>query len=146
MRCAIKWHIVDRFMGGVRAQVEKGMVLVIEDEPLVRELIEEALNDVGYRAIGIGSGGEAMLLLDHPPEGIDALICDIRLGGGISGWVVARHARTMMPDVGVIYISGDGGLDWEAEAVPGSCFVRKPFSGRVIVTAITTLPPPSTAE
>ena len=122
------------------------MVLVIEDEPLVRELIEEALTDVGYRAIGIGSGGEAMLLLDHPPEGIDALICDIRLGGGISGWVVARHAREMMPHVSVIYISGDGGLDWEKEAVPGSQFIRKPFGGRDIVAALAKLTPRTTAE
>lgn len=126
--------------------MEKGLVLVIEDEPLVRELIEEALSDAGYRTAGIGSGGEAMLLLDHPPEDIEAMICDIRLGGGISGWVVARHAREMMPEVGVIYISGDSAIDWKAEAVPNGRFIPKPFTGRDIVTAIAALPRPGAAN
>jgi len=129
--------MVRSLRGGAQGHVDKGMVLVIEDEPIIRDMIEDALSQAGFRGIGIGSGGEAMLLLDHPPEGIVALICDIRLGGGISGWVVARHARMMMPDTGVVYVSGDAGIDWRREAVPGAAFLSKPFSGRDIVAAVT---------
>ena len=116
--------------------MHRGAILVVEDEPVIRDLIEAVLSDAGYCVAGAGSGDEAMLLLGPPTPGLIGMICDIRLGGGISGWAVARHARAIMPGMGVVYISGDSQIDWKAHAVPGGRFLVKPFNGRDVIAMI----------
>ena len=116
--------------------MQKGAILVVEDEPVIRDLIEAVLSDAGYCVAGAGNGDEAMLLLDAPAPCLVGMICDIRLGGGISGWAVARRARAIMPAVGAVYISGDSQIDWKAHAVPGGRFLVKPFNGRDVVAMI----------
>jgi CheY-like chemotaxis protein len=111
-------------------------LLVVEDDALVRSALEEILNDAGYSVAAAASGTEAMNLLDstHPYA---ALVTDIRLGD-LTGWDVARRARQILPDIPVIYISGDSGADRKTFGVDPSTFVQKPFRADEIVAAIKT--------
>ncbi len=82
-------------------------VLLVEDDGPVRDTIAEVLAGEGLRVTALASG-EALLellpTLDAPPA---ALILDVRLGNGVSGFEAARLARERLGEVPVIYVSGD---------------------------------------
>ena len=116
------------------------MILVAEDERVVRELLGVALEDDGYSVLLAASGEEAVALLDEHNEA-RGVITDVRLGGKrkLTGWDVARHARELNPDIAVVYMSGDSAVDWTAQGVPKSVMVAKPFAMSQITTAVATL-------
>jgi DNA-binding response OmpR family regulator len=115
------------------------VLLLVEDETLPHDIIEEGLSDAGFELVIKGSGREAIAELDANASRFRAVLTDIRLGEGPSGWEVGRHARHLVPDMPVIYLSGDSAIDWSAEGVPESVMVKKPFVLAQLVTAITTL-------
>jgi FixJ family two-component response regulator len=58
-----------------------------------------------------------------------AVILDVNLGSGTTGFDVARFARQVVPDLPVIYVSGDADrVSFETFGVPGSEFLEKPFA------------------
>lgn len=67
------------------------------------------------------------------------MLTDIQLGRGPDGWEVARHARELVPEMPVVYISGDSAHEWTARGVPDSIMVSKPFVDAQIITAVSTL-------
>ena len=116
------------------------LILVVEDEPNVRELVKEQLEDDGYKVLEAESGQQAFRLLDEHRQ-TRGLITDIRLGGKDepTGWDVARHARELNPDIAVVYVSADSGVDWTVNGVPKSTLVVKPFVTSQISTALANL-------
>jgi CheY-like chemotaxis protein len=72
------------------------IVLVVEDEWIVRATIVDYLYANGCHVIGAGSGEEAVAL-------IDVLFTDIRLGGPLNGWDIAEIFRDHFPDLRVLY-------------------------------------------
>jgi len=116
------------------------LILVVEDEPNVRELVKEQLEDDGYNVLEAESGQQAFRLLDEHRQA-RGLITDIRLGGKDepTGWDVARHARELNPDIAVVYMSADSGVDWTVNGVPKSTLVVKPFVTSQISTALANL-------
>jgi DNA-binding response OmpR family regulator len=122
------------------------LILVVEDEPLIQSLIEEALSEGGFDMVIAASGEEAMSLLDGNKE-YRALVTDISLDGKIEGWEVARHARKIDAEFPVLYMSGASTADWAANGVPNSIMLAKPFAPAQLVTAISNLlnaAPPTT--
>jgi len=123
------------------------LVLVVEDDPLIRLLVEDTLSDGGFQAEIAPSAERAMTLLDAPAAPYRALLTDIDLGSGKpTGWDVARHARTQFPTLPVVYITGNSAADWASMGVPNSVLVMKPFAPAQLVTAVSQLlnavPPP----
>ena len=116
------------------------LILVVEDETLVRELLQAELEDGGYKVIEAESGEEAVAWLGKH-KNARGLVADVRLGGKreLTGWDVARHAREINPDIAVVYMSGDSGADWAAQGVPKSVMIVKPFAMSQISTALATL-------
>ena len=96
------------------------IILVVEDEPLIQGLIEEALSDGGFNTAIVASGEEALTLLNGHKDKYRALVTDISLDGKIEGWEVARHAREIDPEFPVIYMSGASVDDWGSKGVPNS--------------------------
>ena len=78
---------------GVKALV----VLVVEDDFVVRYGIANALREAGYAVIESGSGEEAIALFRSNAP-IDVIFTDINLGGSVSGWEVAERFRIGRPD------------------------------------------------
>jgi CheY-like chemotaxis protein len=116
------------------------LVLIVEDERVIRELLGVALEDSGYSTLLASSGEEAVDLLDKHREA-RGVITDVRLGGTrkLTGWDVARRARELNPDIAIVYMSGDSGIDWTAQGVPKSVMVVKPFAMSQITTAVANL-------
>jgi CheY-like chemotaxis protein len=81
------------------------VVLVVEDEFLVRYNIACSLQEAGYLVVEAGSGEDAIALCNSE-ESIDVLFTDVNLGGSASGWDVAECFRAARPDVPVVYTSG----------------------------------------
>jgi len=108
-------------------------VLVVEDEPDLRELLVEHLIDAGFDVVDTDIGHAAMSIIDSGRP-IDVLFTDIRLPGSLDGWQIAQHARDIYPDVHVIYASAYSG-DFAAQ-LPNSLYVKKPYSPLAIVVEI----------
>jgi CheY-like chemotaxis protein len=115
------------------------IILVVEDEPLIQGLIEEALSDGGFNTAIVASGEEALTLLNGHKDKYRALVTDISLSGKIEGWEVARHVREIDPEYPVIYTSGASAADWASKGVPNSLILAKPFAPAQLVTAISNL-------
>lgn len=115
------------------------MILVVEDDPLIRILIEEALSDGGYEPAIVASGEEAMTLLRGNRALYRALVSDINLTGTLDGWEVARQAREIDPAFPIIYMTGASAQQWASHGVPNSILLSKPFAQAQLVTAISQL-------
>jgi DNA-binding response OmpR family regulator len=114
-------------------------VLLVEDEALILEIVQEALEQAGFDVRSAPSG---FVALEHLSEGVAelaGLVTDIRLGEGPNGWDLARHARRGRPDLPVIYMTADSAGDWPVEGVPRSQVVQKPFAVGQIVTALSAM-------
>lgn len=115
------------------------LVLVVEDDPLIQTLIDEALRDGGYEPAIVASGEEAVTLLQGNRQHYRALVSDINLKGTIDGWDVARQAREIDPSFPIIYMTGAAAEQWASHGVPNSILLSKPFAPAQLVTAISQL-------
>ena len=79
-------------------------ILVVEDDPFVREMALAGLEEAGFEVIEAGSGDDALRLL-QAGIAFDALLTDIRLPGA-NGRAVARAYRERFPDLPVLYVTG----------------------------------------
>lgn len=104
-------------------------VLVVDDEPTVRMLITEVLEDLGYTALQAADGAGGLQLLQSNPQ-IDLLVTDVGLPGGINGRQVADAGRTLRPDLKVLFITGyaHNAEAWAAQLETGMHLLTKPFS------------------
>lgn len=112
-------------------------LLLVEDELLIRVSLADALEDAGYAVTESGSGEDAIAQLERFT--FAAVITDIRLGTGPSGWDVARSARQRHPSMAVVYMTGDSAADWASQGVPSSVMVQKPFAMAQLITAVSSL-------
>ena len=81
------------------------VVLLVEDEPTVLEVAQAMLVDAGFRVIPASDAGDALTAL-HSGAAIDALVCDVVLPGGASGFDIAREACRIRPGLRAILVSG----------------------------------------
>ncbi len=119
--------------------MQSAPLLLVEDEDVVRSLLEETLRDAGFELKIAGNGVDAIAILESESETVRGLITDINLGSGPSGWEVAKRAREFIPDLPVVYVSGADAEKWPSHGVPNSTLVAKPFAPAQIVTAISAL-------
>jgi signal transduction histidine kinase/CheY-like chemotaxis protein len=104
-------------------------ILVVEDDPDVRNHTKEILGDLGYRTFEAGTGRAALQILSAHPE-IKLLFTDVGLPGGMNGRELADEARRLSADIKVLMTTGyarnaivhDGKLD------PGVQLITKPFT------------------
>lgn len=115
------------------------IVLVIEDDPEIQAVLEDALRDGGFEPAIAGSGEEAVTLLKAFQTEYRALVTDIRLLGRIDGWRVARAAREVNPAFPVVYISGAASDQWPVQGVPNSLLLTKPFAPAQLIAAVAQL-------
>lgn len=124
-------------------------ILLVEDEPAVREATRRLLEKAGYTVAVAAAGHEAVTQAMEP---FDVLLTDILMPGGMNGRDVARAVRRQQPRIAVLYMTGHSddvlenvGIDEdEGEAL----VVRKPFTEaellRAVRVAITRTPEPAT--
>jgi CheY-like chemotaxis protein len=103
-------------------------VLVVDDEPIVRMLITDVLEELGYVAIDAPDGiaGLKVLESDRP---IDLLITDVGLPGGMNGRQLADAGLALRPDLKVLFITGyaENAAVGSGQLKPGMHVMTKPF-------------------
>jgi PAS domain S-box-containing protein len=123
--------------------VRGATVLLVEDEPDLRAHSAEALRDIGCRVIEAADGPAALNALRdalrHDGAGIEMLVSDIGLPGGLNGQQLADAARDMLPDLPVLLVTGYSG-DLENPAVPaGVAYLQKPFALEVLAERVRAM-------
>jgi DNA-binding NtrC family response regulator len=111
----------------MKVMTQGAYVMVVEDHRTTREMLIEDLSGHGYDAQGFESFDQAWnQLVERVP---DAVILDLRLGSQ-SGMDLLRHIRMQYPDVGVIMVTGHGGVEDAEQAGQLGCynFFLKPFN------------------
>lgn len=114
------------------------MVLVVEDEALIRMELETILQETGFESKAASTGRGAIDILENT-QNIRAIVTDVNLGSSVNGWEVARRARELIPELPVVYATSVSAAEWSANGVPGSILVIKPYVSAQIVTAVTQL-------
>jgi two-component system, cell cycle sensor histidine kinase and response regulator CckA len=114
-----------------------GVVLLVEDEPAVREFARRALETAGYTVLSTSSGKEALRTSERWSEQIDVLLTDVVMGD-MNGPDVCKAMRVKRPALGVIYMSGFARdiLD-RRDTTAYDAFVAKPFSADALARAVS---------
>ena len=68
-----------------------------------------------------------------------ALLTDVDLGDGISGWELARQIREITPGFPVVYMTSASAPDWQSQGVDGSVLIQKPFAPAQLAAAVSQL-------
>jgi PAS domain S-box-containing protein len=102
-------------------------VLVVEDEPVVRSVIVEMLQDEGYRVLEAVDGPSGLRVLRDTPQ-IDLLVTDVGLPG-MNGRQLADQARETRPELKILFITGYAESVAMAKGflLPGMEMITKPF-------------------
>ena len=115
---------------------DRDVILLVEDEPLVRDSIVLDLEDAGFEVMTAENGDDASYILPKMQR-IDLLLTDIRMPGRINGWHLAEMARCRRPNLPIIYTSAFP--PQLASKVEGSVFLAKPYRVDEILNAIEDL-------
>lgn len=118
-------------------------ILVVEDEPSVRELARTALEQGGYRVLEAADANHALQVWREAAAQIAVLITDMVLPNGMGGGKLAQLLRERDPQLQVICISGYGSEtlkeDMPTSLAPGVNFLSKPFDPNALLKAVKTL-------
>lgn len=88
------------------AAPENATILLVEDEPLLRAIDIQILEEAGYEVIAAASGPEAIKTWQTRSGDIDLLFTDMQMPGGISGRNLAKELRRWKPELRVLFTSG----------------------------------------
>jgi CheY-like chemotaxis protein len=118
-------------------------VLVVEDEDEVCGLISDILEGAGFDSHCVSNDRAAYTAL-AAVQRYSAVLVDVNLGEGTTGFDVARFARQMNPRLPVIYVSGAASSgSFKAFGVPDSRFLQKPFTADELVATLMALVDPA---
>ena len=114
--------------------VEMPIVLVVEDETLIRELVTEELEEAGYFVVIASNADQAIAILEARQD-IHLVFTDIDMPGSMDGLKLAAAVRDRWPPVHIIITTGKvRPLEIPANAL----FIPKPYVGENVVEAMRT--------
>ncbi|MGH3258081.1 MAG: PAS domain S-box protein [Streptosporangiaceae bacterium] len=113
------------------------IVLVVEDEPALREVTRRILADNGYQVTAVASGPQALVALTHRLDHIDVLLTDIVMPQ-MQGKELAAKILALHPGTRVVFMSGytQGLLSAQGVLEPGNQLIEKPFSEATLLAKL----------
>jgi len=124
---------------GVRGAEAAGTVLLIEDEPVVRELVLDVLSELGLAALSASDGSAALKILRSDAR-IDLVVTDVGLPG-MNGRALADAAREIRPELKFLFITGyaENAALSRGFFSPGMAMLTKPFAVDALTARIRDL-------
>jgi two-component system, response regulator PdtaR len=113
------------------------VVLIVEDDPLLRMLAVEVVAEAGFVALEAGDADEAVSLRESRPD-IFLLFTDIDMPGSMDGLKLAHAVRDCWPPVKILIVSGKVQVH-SSELPSNSCFVGKPYETAAMVAKLRSL-------
>lgn len=101
------------------------LILVVEDEPLVRMDLSDFLRDAGFDVLEAGNGDEAVRILELHDE-VRLVVTDVDMPGSMDGLKLARAVADRWPPVRIIVVSGHRLVE-RGDIPDGSLFFPKPY-------------------
>lgn len=101
------------------------VVLIVEDEPIVRMSISDALLQASFQVLASSNGTEALELIAKHPH-ILAVVSDLAMPGSIDGYELAREVHRRWPHIGLVLVSGQM-EPLKLHFPQGAFFLPKPF-------------------
>lgn len=117
-----------------REVLKRPVVLLVEDEPLVRLTEVEILRDAEFWVLEAQDADEAFAQLKKRPD-IRAVLTDVNMPGSIDGFEFARLVRQGWPDVGVLVISGKSSPG-SSDLPDNAFFLQKPVLPSTLIEAL----------
>lgn len=124
----------------VAASVAKRSALVTDDQPGIRKLVRRVLEGMGFAVDEVGSGEEAIALLERRGEAVTLLVTDMQMDG-MTGRDLADRVRYHYPSTRILFISGytdDPGVQ-SGTLQDGTAFLEKPFDPGQLKAAVAGL-------
>ncbi len=114
-------------------------VLVVDDEPNIRMLIVDVLEELGYTAVEVGDGLAGLKVLQSDLR-VDLLVTDVGMPG-MNGRQLADAGRALRPDLRVLYITGyaEAAVVSHGHLEPGMAVITKPFALDAVANRIKAL-------
>ncbi len=125
---------------GMEAMTARGeTVLVVEDEPRVRRLTVQRLQDLGYTILEAADGPQALRVLELRSD-IDLVFTDIILPNGLTGADVARYVHENRPGIKVLFTSGYAEPDLVKQGLAkGAFWLKKPYTAASLARTLRTI-------
>ncbi len=119
----------------------QGRILLMDDEPVVRETAQRMLLLAGYDVVTATDGGEALAAYEQATEEsrpFDLVLLDLTVRGGESGLQTLKRLRACDPESVVILSSGyhDEGMVARARALGCATFIQKPYLGYELLSRV----------
>ena len=124
-------------MNGTPAGKPTPVVLVVEDEPLLRMLAVAVLEEAGFLAIEARDADEAAVLLESRAD-IALLFTDIDMPGSMDGLKLAHAVRIRWPPIKILVVSGKQRLQ-SSDLPSNSRFLRKPYQASALVEELRSM-------
>jgi CheY-like chemotaxis protein len=120
------------------AQRGNETVLVVEDEPALRNLVRGTLQRQGYQVFTAGSGVEALNAWSARMHSIDLLLTDLVMPDGLTGWELARRLQAQHPGLKIIFMTGYSAEMNQQNAAERNKFriLNKPFGHHALADAV----------
>jgi two-component system, response regulator PdtaR len=115
-----------------KASPDVAVVLIVENEALIRMNAVQMVEDAGYSALEASSADDAIEILDRRRD-VGAVFTDIIMSGSRSGLKLAHAIRLRWPPVHLIVTSG---LPAELEMPSGAHFIRKPYENARVIALL----------
>ncbi len=129
---------VEKAQEDILPPVSTGRILLVEDDPDVREIPVAILEHEGIEVTAVGTAKEALLLLGDDSGTFDLLFTDIVLPGGMNGIELAKTATQLSPGLKVLYASGytERFVNPEDGLKLGENLLRKPYQKRDLLKCV----------
>jgi len=122
------------------AEVRGGQetILVVEDEPVLRDLAHVILEERGYNILEASSGRDALTVWERHKESIDLVLTDMVMPEGISGLDLANRLLGAKPDLKLVFASGYSMDDLDPALVRDrqAIFLQKPYTALTLAKAV----------
>jgi len=132
---------LSKLTGGTGNSLPVGeeMILVVEDEPAVRQIVTELLERQGYSVITAVNGEDALRLIENNEiaSEVDLLLTDIVMPR-LTGTALADKVKSRFPQMKIVFMSGyaDESLANSGTMEPGTTFIQKPFTMDILARKI----------
>jgi len=105
-------------------------ILVVEDEPVLRDMAHLILQDCGYQVLEAASGAEALQLWERQSDAINLVVTDVVMPGGMSGRELAVKLMAARPRLKIIFTSGYNVEETNTDFFRrgGAIFLQKPYT------------------
>jgi two-component system, response regulator PdtaR len=113
------------------------VILIVEDELLIRMDSAEAIENAGFEVIQAGNADEAIVILTTRPD-IHVVFTDIQMPGSMDGLKLARFVRDRWPPIKIVATSGVVRVG-DDDLPAGSVFLPKPYRGAQVVATLREL-------